>query len=345
MAEKLLTVSVAVYKVEEYLEQCLESCCVPQVVDYLDVIVVIDGSPDGSAEIARGYAERYPDSFRVVEKENGGYGTTVNTSMGLARGKYFRLLDGDDWFDRDGLVKLIDVLRGTDADWVVSPRMSSLDGVEATLDSDSFADRAGETLTPDEIDQGFFVGMWMIAVKLDLIKRHPFTLPGRMSYTDQLFIVKTLAYVEKVRFTDFGVYCYRVGREGQTIAPEVRLKNLDNLLYLHYQEMDFFNSDSSIAPGNRKLLATRMGASYSALLKVHLMLPFNTQTWNRIKRLEEDTHARCKPVYEAAARNRLWMGILRAAGHLGYWAFLPIDLHDMRYWTSGAKGKKKPASK
>ena len=101
--EKILSVSIASYNVEKFIRKALDSCCIPEIMDRLEVIVVNDGSTDSTLEIAREYETKYPETFRVIDKINGGYGSTVNASIRVAAGRYFRLLDGDDWFDRDGL--------------------------------------------------------------------------------------------------------------------------------------------------------------------------------------------------------------------------------------------------
>ena len=114
MGNKMLTVSVAAYNVASFLRETLESCVIPEVLDDLEVIVVNDGSTDETARIAEEYQKRYPLTFRLINKENGGYGTTVNRSIEEAKGKYFKLLDGDDRFNQKGLRQLVEFLRQTD---------------------------------------------------------------------------------------------------------------------------------------------------------------------------------------------------------------------------------------
>ena len=108
--DKILSVSIASYNVEKFLGQTLDSCLVPEIMEKLEVIVVNDGSKDGTAAVAEEYVKKAPDTFVLINKENGGYGSTVNAGIQAATGKYFRLLDGDDWFDRDGLREFIGIL-------------------------------------------------------------------------------------------------------------------------------------------------------------------------------------------------------------------------------------------
>ena len=88
--EKILSVSIASYNVEKFIRKALDSCCIPEIMDRLEVIVVNDGSTDSTLEIAREYETKYPETFRVIDKKNGGYGSTVNASIRVAAGRYFR---------------------------------------------------------------------------------------------------------------------------------------------------------------------------------------------------------------------------------------------------------------
>ena len=107
--EKLLTVSVAAYNGAATLQKALESCLVADesLQALLDVIIIDDGSTDGTAALAQAFVQAHPGSFRLVSKVNGGYGSTLNTAVELASGRYFRTLDCDDWFDTNALQTLL----------------------------------------------------------------------------------------------------------------------------------------------------------------------------------------------------------------------------------------------
>lgn len=92
--DKVLTVIVPVYNMEKYIRQCLESLVIG------GVLVVLDGSKDGSAEIAYEFVEQYPDTFRIIYKANGGHGSAINTGLMMASGEYVKILDSDDWVER-----------------------------------------------------------------------------------------------------------------------------------------------------------------------------------------------------------------------------------------------------
>jgi glycosyltransferase involved in cell wall biosynthesis len=116
--EKILTISIAAYNVEGYIRQTLNSLIAPEILDKLEVFVVDDGGNDGTLAIAKEYEAKYPGTFHAVHKENGGYGSTINYSVEHATGKFFKQLDGDDWFQTDNLVALVKVLETLDTDCV-----------------------------------------------------------------------------------------------------------------------------------------------------------------------------------------------------------------------------------
>lgn len=96
--EKLLTIIIPTYNMQEYLHRCLDSLLVrADLMDRLEVLVVNDGSKDNSSAIAHEYEAKYSQTIRVIDKENGNYGSCVNRGLVEAQGKYIKVLDADDW--------------------------------------------------------------------------------------------------------------------------------------------------------------------------------------------------------------------------------------------------------
>ena len=97
--DKLLTIVIPSYNMEKYLDRCLSSLIVSdEKMQCLEVLVINDGSKDRTSEIAHTYEERFPGTFRVVDKENGHYGSCVNRGLKEARGTFIKVLDADDYF-------------------------------------------------------------------------------------------------------------------------------------------------------------------------------------------------------------------------------------------------------
>src|SRR5699024_9616591 len=120
-AEQLvLSIVVPAYNVEKYLEKCIVSLLNYEESYKTEVIVVNDGSTDRTSEIAKKMAAVSNGIVKVIDKENGGHGSTINAGLKDATGKYFRLIDGDDWVDSGELEKLVSILEKEDADLVLT---------------------------------------------------------------------------------------------------------------------------------------------------------------------------------------------------------------------------------
>ena len=96
--DKILTVIIPTYNMEELLPRCLDSFLIKdkKLMQQVEVLVVNDGSKDNSSSIAHRYEKLYPHTFRVIDKENGNYGSCVNRGLQEATGKYVKVLDADD---------------------------------------------------------------------------------------------------------------------------------------------------------------------------------------------------------------------------------------------------------
>ena len=118
--EKILTVVIPSYNVERFLQETLESFVEERVLKDIEVLVVDDGSKDGTAEIGKAFEQMYPGTFRVISKENGGHGSTINKGIEQCQGKYFKVVDGDDWVNTEDFCILVDKLKTCEADYVVT---------------------------------------------------------------------------------------------------------------------------------------------------------------------------------------------------------------------------------
>ncbi len=117
MANPLVSVVVPIYKVERYLERCLDSI-VGQHYHPLEVILVNDGSPDGCGAIIRRYEKQWP-FIRSIWQENQGLGAARNAGIAGARGKYLALIDSDDYIEPDFISSLVEIAENEKADVAV----------------------------------------------------------------------------------------------------------------------------------------------------------------------------------------------------------------------------------
>lgn len=236
--QKLLTIVVPVYKVEAYINKCLDSLLLsPDKMQQLEVIIVNDGTPDNSAELSREYVKRYPESFRQIDKENGGHGSAWNVGLKEATGKYVRFLDSDDWLSNLDL--LMKELETTDADVVVTA-MRTVNETTGDITVDCTSKTTGVLLPSDSEEfSGNKLNFWCSTYRTDLLKPlHPLFLEG-VSYDDSiLYIVPHFCAKTFIAF-NFVLYNYLVGREGQSVSISTQVKKIPDMFANYHHIVSF----------------------------------------------------------------------------------------------------------
>ena len=113
----MVSVIVPVYKVEDYIRECIDSI-LAQTYPYFELILVDDGSPDNCGRICDDYAKG-DNRIKVVHKVNGGISSARNAGLEVAKGEWIMHVDGDDWIEPDMIESLIEAAQITGADMVI----------------------------------------------------------------------------------------------------------------------------------------------------------------------------------------------------------------------------------
>ena len=111
-----VSILVPVYNVEKYLPQCLESIAQQSLQD-IEIICINDGSTDGSADILKNFAQE-DSRFRIIQKENAGYGAALNDGLRAATGEYIGIVESDDKVDASMYEELYTAARKQQVDFV-----------------------------------------------------------------------------------------------------------------------------------------------------------------------------------------------------------------------------------
>ena len=123
MNTPVITYTVPCYNSAEYMDHCISSLLTGS--DDIEIIIVNDGSSDGTAAKADDWASKHPNIIKVIHQENKGHGGAVMAGLGAASGVYHRVVDSDDWLDRNAANLLLSKLRrfvasGSPVDLVVT---------------------------------------------------------------------------------------------------------------------------------------------------------------------------------------------------------------------------------
>lgn len=225
--DKILTILVPTYNMEQYLHKCLDSLLIQdeELLNRFEVLVINDGSKDLSSIIAHKYQSKYPTVFRVIDKENGNYGSCINRGFKEARGKYVKILDADDSFDTEVFSSYLLFLSSIDADMVITDYM--------TVDERGRIGRIATYPLPargifyiSEIKNNVNIEMHALTYRSSMLREMKYYQTEGISYTDVEWSVIPLRKVEIVAYFPKILYLYLVGRQGQTIDTNVKIKNV-----------------------------------------------------------------------------------------------------------------------
>lgn len=208
-----VSIIVPVYKAERYLSVCLDSL-VGQSLDDYEIILINDGSPDGSGDIIAAYEERYPDRIRSLTVDNGGQGRARNFGLDMARGDFIGFADSDDWVDLCMYEKLYNAAVREDADVVLCDCVAC--GEDGTREYMSTSVCTDPTAVSGSV--------WNKLFRREKIGELRF--PVGVWYEDMDFAVKLMLTAEKTASVPEGLYFYRVTPES-TMRNHNARKNLD----------------------------------------------------------------------------------------------------------------------
>ena len=246
MESKILTVAIPSYNVEKFLKTTLNSfVCDAATMEKIEIIVVDDGSKDNTAAIGKEYAQKYPQTFRVISKENGGHGSAVNCGIENAVGKYYKIVDGDDWVNTADFVKLVERLENCDAEYVFTHYCEYYDdiGRQKAVDYPQFED--GKTYTFKDFDSTFHIPMHALIIRTDILKNHNIRLGEKCFYVDVEYITFPVPYVNHITFFDLHVYMYRLNLSTQSVSVQGYQKHIEDHTRVVFRLVDFYNRYSA----------------------------------------------------------------------------------------------------
>lgn len=248
MQNKILTIAVPSYNAEKYLTETMPSILAAKYRNLIDLVIVNDGSTDMTREVAEKISKQYPEIVRVINKENGGHGSAVNTGIEYAVGKYFKVVDADDWVDTENLDLLIEYLQETDVDNVLLPyykvfvdENSSILNIEEyneftkvqkrkIYQADEFFSTIGQT-----------VGMHTITIKTDILKNNKIKLSEKMFYVDMEYIIYTIPHVETIIYFEKPIYKYRLGTSEQSVNINSYIRNREMHKKVIFNIVSYYN--------------------------------------------------------------------------------------------------------
>ncbi len=234
---KLITFAIPSYNSENYLSHAVDTILSGG--EDVEILIINDGSQDGTAAIADDYEKRYPSIVRAIHKPNGGHGSGVNRGLQEASGLYYKVVDSDDWVEETALKMLLDTLKahiaqGEEADLYITNYV-----YDHAQDNTQFQRAYRRQLPSNRFfgwdTVGAFHGanvllMHSLLYKTQVLRSSGILLPEHTFYVDNIYAYQPLGYAKKLYYLDVDLYHYFIGRADQSVNMNNFLKRYDQQL-------------------------------------------------------------------------------------------------------------------
>jgi len=345
--QKLLTVTVPAYNAAPWLEYNLNSLCLPELLPLLEILVIDDGSTDGTGSIADAYEARYSGAVRAIHKENGGHGSGINTGVREATGLFFKVVDADDWVEEKAFRGLLGYLKelveGSADNSKENIRESNVlpdivsSGFLWAYDNGSgnpetFSKKA-EIVRPfsgvhykeiyrfSDIADRLYLKMHNITYRTALLKEHWREIDEHCFYVDSEYITYPIPAVESIAFFPEFVYRYRIGLESQSMDPKKMRQNAGQYEQVLKSLLDFYRSDAVqqhcvSGDAGKRYIASIIARVVAARIRIYLSLPISGQARDQLKAFDQILKEKAPEIWKANQNKAV--RLLRASGYRLY---------------------------
>ena len=245
---KYITFAIPCYNSAAYMKHAVDSILVAG--EDVEIIIVNDGSKDNTLEIAHQLEGYYPNIIKVVDQENGGHGSAVNAGLAHATGKYFKVVDSDDWVDAEALTCILDTIKNFEAqDQEIDMFISNY--VYEKVDEHKQKVVKYTNVLPQEkvftwnevgrfhVDQ--YILMHSVIYRTDLLKLCQLTLPKHTFYVDNIFVYYPLPHVRDMYYLDVDFYRYFIGRSDQSVNEKNMIARVDQQVFVTKMMIDMYD--------------------------------------------------------------------------------------------------------
>ncbi len=259
---KILTIAIPVYNTEKYIKRCFDSILTSDIIDDIEVIAINDGSKDNSINILNEYKLLYPNTLIIIDKENGGHGSTINSALEVASGKYFRVLDSDDWFNTKDFITLVNNLKNCNTDVIITnyTKEHIYNGISEKIIWKSLKENTiydFDKIDINILNKEYFV-MANSIYKTDILKKSGLKLLEKTFYVDMQYNVVPIKYVNNFIYFDLDIYRYFIGRPDQSMNLKNFVKNrLNHEKVLKYL-IEYYISSSDQLSSNKEKYITQI---------------------------------------------------------------------------------------
>lgn len=296
--QKILSVSVASYNLGEMIETNIKSFCESKVADDIELIITDDGSKDNTPDIAEKYVKLYPNTVKLIRKVNEGPGSTVNSGIKNATGKYFRMVDGDDWVETKNLEEYIELLKSSDADLVISDYDIFNNVDQKVMETITCDMEPLKEMAFEDVYKKIPYQMHALTFKTELFQKYNVVLDNCF-YTDVEYVLFPMPNVKTVVYFNKTIYMYRVAQSAQSVSIPSMKKNIAQHERVFGNVLKFYDENKEkLEPANKKFIRNRIAIMADTQLGTYLLFDNCKERKDTIKKFVKDLKQNHIEVYK-----------------------------------------------
>ena len=301
---KIISIIIPTFNMEEYLPRCLASLVADEKDTRTEAIIVNDGSNDKSINIAKEFAEKYPGTFRIIDKPNGNYGSCINAALKVATGKYIKILDADDCFDAECFNEFKNLLENTDADLVLNDYIKVMDGGTKAYMMKYPAGRVFDFLKEGTERAFISIMMHNVTYRRSIFESINYRQSEGIFYTDNEWTFMPMTGVKKAYYFSKPIYRYTIGREGQSVSNEVIIRHIHDETALSTKMLRDYNLTAGAPEEIRRLMFVKLYHHVRWLYKLVIVKTRNADS-SILDELDGVIEKECPELYEKL--DRKWL--------------------------------------
>lgn len=268
----MVSIIIPVYNVEKYLEECLDSA-INQTYKNIEIIVVNDGSTDGSLSILNEYASRC-SNLKILNQENKGLSGARNSGLKHAKGKYIYFLDSDDFIDLNMIEECIELAEKNNLDIINFDAQVFYDNDFATNFKPNY-DRSkvlnSNIYTGEEFykyiknHSAYKSPVWLSFYRLEFLEKNSLDFYEGITHEDELFSIKSFILANRVIYHP-KAYFHRRIREDSIMTQAKSLKNIEGYMIISEELNKLLDTVENIE--TRKILKKHILQFYSHCIRL-----------------------------------------------------------------------------
>lgn len=301
MHKFILTIIVPIYNTEKYIEKCLNSID-PNNNKNIELIIINDGSTDNSLSIVMNILKKNNlKNYIIINKKNEGHGPAIQLGIEKAKGKYLRILDSDDWFEKEALLEHIDFLKKSDSTIVLTDYRRVIQINDNATKNYKYVMFKIDNLKTNEILKinlknecnKYSSRQWnefkktnsflilsnfvlpRISIKSDIIQKYKFSYPKNTNQTDVIYLFICRFLTDSVAYQPICLYNYFIGRNEQSANPSRNIKLMWKNTVSHWKILLSINEISNSEIAN------------TPILKVYLRMYIRNQLLTYVRELQD----------------------------------------------------------